>query len=217
MISVQRTVNFLLAVSLHHFSLTSLLDSRGSLIFFFFGFLHSVASFFCLRICAKTDERKKKKSVGHCRDERVRQGGCGWSKGKQMLDGEAGVWERKVRGVVVMERERQWKDGEKGEAKRRVDREGKQREWIEWKTWSQLMAPSFHGNTSLFPPTRIFFLFSFPPLRLTHFFHTWFSFQDFFSVSIIMLQLSIFTFISTFLSFLFLLFHFLRLKSHFTP
>lgn len=78
-------------------------------------------------------------------------------------------------------REREWEKKNYREEKKEVgvkwwkdEPTGREREgswwWVgnEWKTWSQLIAPSFHGNSRPFPPTLSLTLVSFSFLCLIH-------------------------------------------------
>lgn len=122
-----------------------------------------------------------------------------------------GVGEKGERGVVVTEGEKKIKGGRRGEVRVRRWKEewtGRGREgsrvvgggWgTSGKTWSQLIAPSFHGNARPFPPTpsllslSLFLSASSTPSLLSHFsfFSDFFSLLHFFlfqSVSVITLQ-----------------------------
>lgn len=110
-----------------------------------------------------------------------RKQGCGWCNEPEMVEGGGGGWERKVTEVWSRRREienirfrekevwvKWWKDEQSGRG-----REGSWW-WVgnEWKTWSQLIVPSFHGNARPFPPT----LFHSHLFLSRHYFHTSFFF-----------------------------------------
>lgn len=86
--------------------------------------------------------------------------GCGGRKEQESPEGEVGGGVDKGERGVVEGKTRCFR----GEC-RKEERKGVGW-WVgeQWKTWSQLIAPSFHGNTRPFPPTPV----SFSPLSLPH-------------------------------------------------
>lgn len=127
------------------------------------------------------DKGEETNAVSGWKRGRVRQGGDR-TKVWLTMEGEVGcVGERKVEEVWPGRRGRKRESGGEGQdeddGKINWDGEKKERELLEneWKTWSQLITPCFHGNTRPFPPTlpvlRSFFPFfsSFLSLALSYF------------------------------------------------